>query len=201
MPFKKWLKTPFQFSIYLVYLNINRTSLSQNQSHEGKTCLVKNTRYIYRINTPIHITNIIEKNYILFLILFFFFLFILEDFQSFSSKYINNRYNIPIDLFHSLHEHGPIKRFFYFHNTCRQKKNSTHDVYLISTLQDFHNTESTLNNASVSSTQRFIVFYIKGQVTLRAQKITLSSVYSAVRVIFSLVFNEFVYLDFFLVRK
>lgn len=201
MPFKKWLKTPFQFSIYLVYLNINRTSLSQNQSHEGKTCLVKNTRYIYRINTPIHITNIIEKNHILFLILFFFFLFILEDFQSFSSKYINNRYNIPIDLFHSLHEHGPIKRFFYFHNTCRQKKNSTHDVYLISTLQDFHNTESTLNNASVSSTQRFIVFYIKGQVTLRAQKITLSSVYSAVRVIFSLVFNEFVYLDFFLVRK
>lgn len=81
-----------------------------------------------------------------------FFLFIREDFQSFSSKYINNRYNIPIDLFHSLHEHGPIKRFFYFHNTCRQKKNSTHDVYLISTLQDFHNTESTLNNASVSST-------------------------------------------------
>lgn len=173
MPFKKWLKTPFQFSIYLVYLNINRTSLSQNQSHEGKTCLVKNTRYIYRINTPIHITNIIEKNYILFLILFFFFLFILEDFQSFSSKYIKNRYNIPIDLFHSLHEHGPIKRFFYFHNTCRQKKNSTHDVYLISTLQDFHNTESTLNNASVSSTQRFIVFYIKGQVTLRAQKINI----------------------------
>lgn len=182
-------------------MNINRTSLSQNQSHEGKTCLVKNTRYIYRINTPIHITNIIEKNYILFLILFFFFLFILEDFQSFSSKYINNRYNIPIDLFHSLHEHGPIKRFFYFHNTCRQKKNSTHDVYLISTWQDFHNTESTLNNASVCSTQRFIVFYIKGQVTLRAQKLTLSSVYSAVRVIFSLVFNEFVYLDFFLVRK
>lgn len=169
MPFKKWLKTPFQFSIYLVYLNINRTSLSQNQSHEGKTCLVKNTRYIYRINTPIHITNIIEKNYSLFLILFFFF----EDFQSFSSKYINNRYNIPINLFHSLHEHGPIKRFFYFHNTCRQKKNSTHDVYLISTLQDFPYTESTLNYASVSSMQRFTVFYIKGQVTLRAQKINI----------------------------
>lgn len=62
--------------------------------------------------------HIYYKKKKLSLIILFFFPFHFLRFQFFPFKYINNHYNIPIDLFHSLHEHGPIKRFFYFHNTC-----------------------------------------------------------------------------------